>query len=168
MQGSSRRVHRLNSNLAEMRRQPLSLRNSSSMPFRRLQRSGSECHSVFLFCLSDRLHPRFRTSRKILPSSKTRPAASDTSANGWSRHSGKDLPLVHYWSDPAAWKVLSSRSSGAVSSGRDAAGRKRAPTLCSPSNAAAKTINGPTSLIGGPVVPQPPDQRKMGRTPASS
>ena len=41
--------------------------------------------------------------------------------------------------------------------GRDAAGRKRAPTLCSPPNAASKTTDGPTSSTGGPVASQPPD-----------
>ena len=38
-------------------------------------------------------------------------------------------------------------------------GRKLAPTLCSPSNAALETNIGPTSSIGGFVV-SPPDQRK--------
>ena len=63
-------------------------------------------------------------------------------------------------SDPASWKAPASRSSGAASSGRGAAGRKRAPTPCSPSNAASKTTDGPTSSIGGPAAPQPSDQKK--------
>ena len=43
------------------------------------------------------------------------------------------------------------------------AGRKRAPTPCSPPYPASKTCVGPTSSIGGLVAPQPPDQ-KMGCT----
>ena len=63
-------------------------------------------------------------------------------------------------SDPTSWKAPASRSSGAASSGRGAAGRKRAPTPCSPPNAASKTIARPTSSTGGSVSAQPPDQRK--------
>ena len=39
------------------------------------------------------------------------------------------------------------------------AGRKRAPTPCSPPYAASKTCVGPTSSIGGLAAPQPPDQK---------
>ena len=48
------------------------------------------------------------------------------------------------------------RALGAGSSGRAAVGRRRAPTPCSPSNAASTTTDGPTSSIGGPAAPQPP------------
>ena len=44
--------------------------------------------------------------------------------------------------------------------GRDAAGRKREPTPCSPPNAASKATARPTSSIGGFAAPQPSDQRK--------
>ena len=63
-------------------------------------------------------------------------------------------------SDPASWKAPASRSSGAGSSGRGVAGRKRAPTPSSPPNAALKTTDGPTSLIGGLAASQPSDRRK--------
>ena len=63
-------------------------------------------------------------------------------------------------SDPALWKAPASSSSGARSSGRGIAGRKRVPTFCSPPNAVSKTIAGPTSSSGEPVAPQPFDQRK--------
>ena len=63
-------------------------------------------------------------------------------------------------SDPVSWKAPASRPSGAGSSRRGAAGRKRAPTPCSPPNAASKAIAGPTSSTGGPVAPQPLDQEK--------
>ena len=46
------------------------------------------------------------------------------------------------------------------SNSREAAGRKRAPTPCPPSDAASKTCVGPTSSIGGLAAPQPPNQRK--------
>lgn len=41
----------------------------------------------------------------------------------------------------------------------DAAGLRRAPTLCSPSNAASKTGAGLTSLIGGLAALQPLDPK---------
>ena len=53
-------------------------------------------------------------------------------------------------------KTREQRASGAGSSGRAAAGRRRAPTPCSPSNAASTTTDGLTSSIGGPAAPQPP------------
>ncbi len=43
-----------------------------------------------------------------------------------------------------------------LSVGRDAAGRKPAPTPCPPPNAGAKTSVGPASLIKGLAAPQPP------------
>ena len=52
-----------------------------------------------------------------------------------------------------------SGSSEAGSSGRDATGRRRAPTPCSPSNAASTTPAGPTSSIGGPAETQLPDPK---------
>ena len=47
----------------------------------------------------------------------------------------------------------------ACSKSSGAAGRKRAPTLYLPPKAASKTIAGPTSSIGGPVAPQPTNQK---------
>ena len=41
-------------------------------------------------------------------------------------------------------------------------GRKRAPTACSPSDAASKTGAGPTSSIGGLAASQPHNQKKWG------
>ena len=62
-------------------------------------------------------------------------------------------------SDPASWKAPASRSSAAASSGPGATGRRPGPTPCSPSNAASRTIVGPTSSNGGLAAPQPPDQK---------
>ena len=46
----------------------------------------------------------------------------------------------------------------------DAAGQRRAPKPCSPSNAASKTGAGPTSSIGGMATPQSLNQKNMGCT----
>ena len=57
-------------------------------------------------------------------------------------------------------KAPASASSGAGSKERGAADRKRAPTPCSPPDAASKTGAGPTSSIGGLAASQSRDQRK--------
>ena len=56
-------------------------------------------------------------------------------------------------------KAPASASSGTGSNNRGAAGRKRAPTPCSPSNTASKTTTGPKSSIGGIAAPRLPDQK---------
>ena len=48
----------------------------------------------------------------------------------------------------------------------DAAGQRRAPTPCSPSNAASKTGAGPTSSIGGMAAPQSLNQNTHPQTHA--
>ena len=62
-------------------------------------------------------------------------------------------------------KAPASASSGTDSNSWGAAGRKRAPTPCSPSDAASKTCVGPTFSNGGLVASQPHDQKKWTAPP---